>query len=406
MDRRRNPYTPNAGATPPSLVGRGEQLEDFDLLLDRLAAGHTEQSMLISGLRGVGKTVLLGQFREHALAKKWVTVETEFARDVAFGPRIVQLSRQALFDVAPRSRWRAAAHRAAGVLSAFSLKVEPDGSLTAGLDVEPAQGNGDSGDLDSDLTALLLALGEAAREHKTGVVFLLDEMQDLAKHELAAVIAAVHKTVQRTVPITVVGAGLPQLPRLAAEAKSYAERLFRFPEIGRLDADAAGQALADPAGPLGVHFAPEALQAIVEYTQGYPFFLQVYGKAVWNFTESSPVSTADVMAVRQLVDRELDAGFFRVRTDRASVTELAYLRALAELGPEAQRAGEVAKLMRRSVEQLGTTRSRLIAKGLLYSPAYGLAGFTVPLFDEYLRRSFPLDVAAPRTRRSRARRTT
>lgn len=211
MDRRQNPYTPNAGAAPPALAGRAEQLEDFDIMLDRLLRGYTEQSMLVSGLRGVGKTVLLGQFRRQAQEKGWTTVETEFSKNVPFGPRMVHLAREALLDLVPRARCNERAHRAASVLKSFSLRVEPDGSLTSGLDVEPAFGVADSGDLDRDLTDLLLALGEAAREAETGVVFLLDGLQDLQPAELAAIIAALHKTVQRTLPITVVGAGLPQL---------------------------------------------------------------------------------------------------------------------------------------------------------------------------------------------------
>lgn len=398
MDRRKNPYTPNAGAPPPALAGREEQLETFDILLDRLLDGYTEQSMLISGLRGVGKTVLLGEFRRVAEEKHWTTVETEFAKDISFGPRMVRLAREALLDLAPPARWKERGRRAAAVLSSFSLKVEPDGSLTTGLDVEPATGVADSGDLDRDLTDLFVALGEAAREQGSGVVFLLDEMQDLQQQELAAIVAAVHKTVQRVLPLTVVGAGLPQLPRLAVEAKSYAERLFRFPEIGRLDPSAAETALVQPATALRVDYTADAVEFIVDYTEGYPYFVQLYGQLIWNTAQVSPITLQDARDVRHLVERALDESFFRVRTDRTTETELAYLRAMAELGAKPQRAGDVAKRMNRTVEQMGTTRARLISKGLLYTPGHGFAGFTVPQFDRYLKRSFPLHVPTPRTR--------
>lgn len=355
--------------------------------------------MLISGLRGVGKTVLLNEFLRVAEDRAWITVETEFSKQLEFGPRMVRLAREALLGLAPRVRWRERTQRAARVLRAFSLRVDPDGSLTAGLDVEPELGVGDSGDLDRDLTDLLLALGEAAREQESGVVFLLDEVQDLRIPELAALIAAVHKTVQRALPITVVGVGLPQLPRLAVEAKSYAERLFRFPEIGKLDAAAARTALAEPALAQGVRYTDEALAYILDYTEGYPFFLQMFGKRVWNAAEGSPITDVDARAVTPDVESELDGEFFRVRTERATETELAYLRAMAELGSEAQRAGDVAELIHRSAEQAGTTRSRLIAKGLLYTPGYGLAAFTVPQFDRYMKRNFPLVAKQPRPRR-------
>ncbi len=240
MDPRDNPYTPNAGARPPLLVGRDAQLAAFDVLLTRLDRGRTAQSMIVTGLRGVGKTVLLNAFEQVATDHGWVTVEAEIARSTPFGPRMAHLARRALFGIAPRARWGDRARRAAAVLTSFSLSVAPDGAVTAGLEVDPAEGAGDSGQLEDDLTDLVVALGEAARDHGTGVVFLFDEVQFLTAGEFEALIAALHKTVQRQLPVTLVGAGLPQVPRLAGEARSYAERLFTFLEIGRLpDADAA-----------------------------------------------------------------------------------------------------------------------------------------------------------------------
>ena len=394
-----NPYTPNAGARPPALVGRDAQLEAFEVLLDRLRRGHTEQSLLITGLRGVGKTVLLGAFEERAREREWTTVDAEITKNVEFGIRMAQLARRALLQVAPRARWRDRGRRAAEVLRSFQLTVSPQGELTFGLDVDAAEGLADSGSLGEDLTDVLVALGEAAQEQDRGVVFLFDEVQFLSLVELEALIAALHKTVQRQLPITLVGAGLPQLPRLAGEAKSYAERLFQFPMIGRLSSEEAARALVEPAAPLGVEFAPEAVEAIVEYTEGYPYFLQEYGKLVWEHADSSPVSLEHVRDSQEAVEAKLDSSFFRVRTDRVTDLELQYMRAMAELGPEPQAAKDVAQLMGRRSEQLGPTRSRLIEKGLLYTPAHGLAAFTVPRFDRYMRRAHVLDTSVSRRRR-------
>jgi hypothetical protein len=393
-----NPYTPNAGARPPALVGRDAQLTAFEILLDRLRKGRTEQSMLITGLRGVGKTVLLGALEERAEGRGWTTVEAEITKNVAFGPRMAQLARRALLQVAPRARWKDRGARAAAILKSFQMTVSPEGSVTFGLDVDAAEGLADSGSLSEDLTDVLVSLGEAAQEQDGGVVFLLDEVQFLTTVELEALIAALHKTVQRQLPITLVGAGLPQLPRLAGEAKSYAERLFEFPIIGELSEEEAREALIRPAAPAGVVFDNDAVDAILEYTQGYPYFLQEYGKLVWDHADVSPITRADVEETRDAVEAKLDSSFFRVRTDRVTELELQYMRAMAELGSEPQAAKDVAQLMRRTSEQLGPTRSRLIEKGLLYTPTHGYAAFTVPQFDRYMLRAHALNVPEVRKR--------
>lgn len=385
-----NPYTPNAGARPPVLVGRNDQLETFDVLLDRLKRGHTEQSMLITGLRGVGKTVLLTTFEERARSRGWTTVEAEITKNLDFGGRMAQLARRALFQIAPRARWRDRARRAAAVLRSFQVTMSPDGSVTGGIDVDAMEGVADAGELSEDLTDLFVALGEAAADHDTGVVFLFDEVQFLRLDGLEALIAALHKTVQRQLPITLVGAGLPQLPRLAGEAKSYAERLFKFPRIGELTPDQAAQALVEPAGKLNVAYENAAVSAIVEYTQGYPYFLQEYGNVVWNLTERPPISSHDVENAQEAVEAKLDSSFFRVRAERTTELELRYMRAMAELGPNPQQAKDVAELLGRTSQQLGPTRSRLIDKGLLYTPGHGLAAFTVPQFDRFMRRTYEL----------------
>jgi len=371
-------------------VGRDDQLESFEILLDRLRRGHTEQSMLITGLRGVGKTVLLTSFEERARDRGWTTVEAEITKATEFGTRMAQLARRALFQLAPKVRWKERAARAAAVLKSFQVTVTSDGSLSAGLDVEAAEGFADSGELDEDLTDLLVALGEAARDHESGVVFLIDEVQFLATRELEALIAALHKTVQRQLPITLVGAGLPQLPRLAGEAKSYAERLFKFPEIGQLSKIDAARALVDPAAQLDVTYEEAAVDAIVDYTEGYPYFLQEYGNVLWTLADASPIMARNVDEARGAVEAKLDGSFFRVRAERMTELELRYMRAMAELGPEPHQAKDVAALLDRTSAQLGPTRSRLIDKGLLYTPGHGLAAFTVPQFDRFMRRTYSL----------------
>lgn len=402
MDPRRNPYTPNAGARPPVLVGRDDQLQTFELLLGRLLDGLTEQSMIIMGLRGVGKTVLLGEFRERAQATAWVVVEIEISKhdDAEFRKDLAREARRALFQLAPFEKWKGKAKRAAAVLKSFTITANPDGSLTAGLDVERAVGVADSGMLDADVTDLFVALGEAARDHATGVVFLIDEIQFLTRAQLEAVIAALHKTVQRSLPITMVAAGLPQLAELAGEAKSYAERLFKFPLIGRLTVTDAYEALVEPATNNGANYEDDAAQFVIEYTQGYPYFLQEYGKAVWDIAEGPTVTLQDVLRSQAAVEDKLDGSFFKVRIERTTDLERAYLRAMAELGPDPQTANSVAVMMKRQSNQLGPTRARLIEKGLLYSTdRYGFAAFTVPQFDRYLKRCIPLDIPEPRTRK-------
>lgn len=387
-----NPYTPNAGARPPALVGRDAELESFGVLLERLRRGRAEQSMLITGLRGVGKTVLLGALEDQARLHNWTTIDAEITKNVEFGSRMSHLARRALLQVAPKAKWKERGRRAAGILRSFQATVSMQGELTFGLEVDPLEGFADSGSLGDDLTDVFVAIGEAAQEQRSGVVFLLDEIQFLSAPELEALIAALHKTVQRQLPLTLVGAGLPQIPRLAGEAKSYAERLFQFPRIGGLSAGEARAAVVDPAKELGVAYDEGAIAAIIDYTEGYPYFLQEYGKIAWDIADGPTITVADIEAARAPVEAKLDSSFFRVRTDRVTALELQYMRAMAELGDDAQPAKDVARLLNRTSEQLGPTRSRLIEKGLLYTPAHGLAAFTVPQFHRYMRRTYDLVV--------------
>jgi hypothetical protein len=397
VDPRTNPYTPNAGAPPPALVGRDAELEGFEILLERLRRGYAEQSMLITGLRGVGKTVLLGAFESRARSSAWVTVSAEITKNEDFGPRMGSMVRRVLFQVAPKSSWTDKLRQAAGALKSFSVTLTAEGAITAGIDIEPLEGTADSGNLSDDLTDLLVALGEAAQERETGIAFLVDEVQFLRAAEFEALIAGLHRTVQRQLPITLIGAGLPQLPRLAGEAKSYAERLFKFPRIGQLSPPQAEAALAEPAAEQGVSYEPGALDVIVDYTEGYPYFLQEYGKIVWDLApENEPISEAVAQEAQRAVEAKLDESFFRVRAERVTELELQYLRAMAELGPGEQSAGDVAAVLGRRSDQLGPTRARLIEKGLIYTTGHGRGDFTVPQFDRYMRRNHDLAPPAPR----------
>jgi hypothetical protein len=395
MQAEDNPYTPNAGAEPRYLAGREHELESFRVLLRRMKKGLADQSMIVVGLRGVGKTVLLSTFRGIAEEEgNLVAVEAEITKHEDFGQRMGALVRRALFSVAPSAKWKDRGRRAAAVLRSFQVTVSPQGELTASLGgVEPAEGAADSGNLPDDLTDVFVALGEAAQEHGKGVVFILDEVQFLSLREFEALIAALHKTVQRRLPITLVAAGLPQLPELAGEAKSYAERLFRFPTVDSLDEPEARKALVEPARDLGVAYDPDAIEEILAFTEGYPYFIQEYGSVVWNFADTSPISRRVVEEAREAVEAKLDESFFRVRADRTTGAELRYLRAMAELGPKPQLAGDVAAVLGRKSTSLGPTRARLIEKGLLWTPAHGYAAFTVPQFDRYMKRTYDLGVS-------------
>lgn len=395
MDRGVNPYTPNAGAPPRYLAGRRAQVDDFRVLLQRLHRGYTGQSLIVTGLRGVGKTVLLGEYQRIAAEEGWTAVDAEVSKNTPFGPQMANLARRALLTVSPRQRWGDRGRRAAAILKSFSLTVKPDGTLTAGLDVDPEWGRADTGNLNDDLADVFEAVGEAAQERGRGVVFLFDEIQFLSKVELEALIGAVHRTVQRQLPVTFAGAGLPQLPGLAGDAKSYAERLFKFPMIGELPDEAAAEALVEPALSEGASFDDRAVETIVAYTEGYPYFIQEFGRVVWNLAEGPTISLEDVESAVVLVEAELGESFFRARVQRSTPEELRYMRAMAELGPDAQKAADVAEILGRNSEQVAPLRARLINKGLLYTPRYGYAKFTVPQFDRFMRRYMTIEAVPP-----------
>ncbi len=393
MDSLRNPYTPNAGAAPEVVVGRDELVSTFEILLARLARGRTEQSMIITGLRGVGKTVALNLFNERAAASRWVVVEFEAVKldDEHFRGTLFSRLRTALLQISPRQRWTDKARRAASALSSFSISAL---GVSVQWEADAQEGLADHGNLAMDLTDVLVTLGEAAKEADRGVVILIDEVQFLQRGQLEALIQAIHKTVQRKLPVTFVGAGLPQIPEVAGDAKSYAERLFKFPVIDSLDDDQARLALSGPAGGEGVTFDDDALDLAIEITEGYPYFLQELGYQAWEVAADDVITRADVEDAREAYEAKLDSSFFRVRLDRATPLQTAYMRAMAELGPDPQTARDVARLLARESSQLAPTRAELINMGLLYTPEHGYAAFTVPSFDAFLRRAIP-DLEVP-----------
>ena len=404
MDPVLNPYTPNAGAQPPAVVGRDNLIESFGVLLARLSTGKTSQSMIITGLRGVGKTVLLGNFYRTAIASNWVVIEAEVTKhdDDVFRRNVAAWMRTALLELSPRARWSDRMHKAGAVLRSFSVSVDPAGGLSAGIDVDAWAGLADRGDLQHDLTDLLVAVGEAAQDRGRGVVLLFDEVQFMNSAQLEAIISALHKTVQRALPITMVGAGLPQIAELAGDAKSYAERLLEFPVIGNLSAQDARRALEEPAAKEGAAFESAALDRAVEVTGGYPYFLQELGYAVWALADGPTISAEDIEASLPLYESKLDSSFFRVRLDRATEMQRVYLRAMAELGSDPQKAADVAQVINRTSPQVAPTRAELISMGLLYTPEHGYAAFTVPHFDRFMHRAMP-ELVVPEVRRRRGR---
>lgn len=404
MDNIDNPYTPNAGASPEVLIGRDDQTAAFETLLKRLSRGRSEQSMIVTGLRGVGKTVLLNRFVQIATGAQWEVVEFEASKhdDGHFRQTMFSQLKSALLRLSPRARWTARGRRAAEALTAFAVTVDQQGTWSMSWDVPPAEGYADHGDLGMDLTDVLIAIGEAAQEDGRGLVLLIDEVQFLAASQLEALIQAIHKTVQRNLPVTFVGAGLPQIAELAGDAKSYAERLFKFPQIGSLQGDDARAALTEPAASEGAVFDEDAIDLAITITRGYPYFIQELGYQVWTVAIANRISRTDIEIAIEAYEAKLDSSFFRVRLDRATPLQTAYMRAMAQLGPDAQKASDVARLLGRDSTQLGPTRAELIEMGLLYTPEHGYAAFTVPDFDKFMIRAVPtLDVPAVQRRRRR-----
>jgi hypothetical protein len=390
MDPINNPFSPGAGSPPPELVGRDPILDQARTLLGRVKQKRPEKSMMLTGLRGVGKTVLLNEIDRLASATAYRTISIEAYEDKPLGPLIAPYLRSLLFELDRVAGAGNKVKRGLAVLRSFigTLKFTVS-DVTIGLDIEPEKGAADSGDLEIDLPNLFAAIGEAAEDRKSAVAIFIDEVQYFSQKELGALIMAMHKVQQRQLPLVLLGAGLPILPGLAGEAKSYAERLFSFPNIGALSADDVAKALHDPAKAAGVVFEPAALYEVFRLTKGYPYFVQEWGYQAWNLAASSPITKQIVKDATATVIPRLDQNFFRVRYDRLTPSEKNFLRAMAELGPGAQRTGDIADSLKVKITSLGPVRAKLIKKGMIYSPAHGDMAFTVPLFDEFMVRAIP-----------------
>lgn len=389
MDPRRNPFAPGAGTPPPELAGRDELLERNAIALDRIRAGRAARPSVLYGLRGVGKTVLLTAMRNAAEAEGMTIVSIEAPENRSLPGILVPALRAALLRLDRIQQASDGIKRALRALAGFAkLKIKYD-DLEVGLDFEPEPGLADSGDLEADLTDLIVAVGEAARERDSVVILVIDELQYVPEGQLAALISALHRANQKQLPITMIAAGLPQLLGQMGRAKSYAERLFEFVPIGPLEADAARGAVRIPIEREGESVDDDALETILQETQGYPYFIQEWGKHSWDIAAGSPITRTDVDTATRSALAELDASFFRVRFDRLTPAEKRYLRAMATLGPGPHRSGDVAETLGVKVSSVAPTRNSLIGKGMLFSPAHGDTAFTVPLFDAFMRRVMP-----------------
>jgi len=392
MDPITNPFAPGAGTPPPELAGRDELRETVRIAIARVRRGLPTKSLLMVGLRGVGKTVLLDRVRNDAEGAGIQTLRVEAPEGRSLPAILAPQLRQALLRLSRNEQAKDLAQRALRALAGFAkaLKVKYD-DIEVGFDFDPEPGLADNGDLEHDLQALLESAGVAAQKAGTAMAIFVDELQYVKEEELAALITALHRTAQGRLPIVLVGAGLPQLRGRMGRAKSYAERLFDFPEIGPLSPEAARLAIAKPANDQGVEVTHDALDCIVTETRGYPYFVQEWGKHAWDVAKESPITREDVENASKAAIAALDESFFRVRFDRLTPAEKKYLRAMAELGPGPHRSGDIAGTLRREVTSLGPTRNQLIAKGMIWSPHHGDTAFTVPLFDEFMRRIMPGD---------------
>ncbi len=392
MDPVSNPFAPGAGAPPPELAGRDDLLETVRIALARVRRGLPTKSVLMVGLRGVGKTVLLDQMRDDAEAAGIQTLRVEAPENRSLPAILAPQLRQGLLRLSHSAKARDLAVRALRGLAGFAKGLKLKFSdIEVGFDFEPEPGLADNGDLEHDLQALLEVAGEAAQAGDTALAMFVDELQYVPETQLEALITALHRTAQRRLPVVLVGAGLPQLRGRMGRAKSYAERLFDFPEVGPLTEAASRSAIAKPALEQGVVVTPEALDRIAKETRGYPYFVQEWGKHAWDVADASPITADDVARASRSAVAALDESFFRVRFDRLTPSEKRYLRAMSELGAGPHRSGDIADILERRVTALGPIRSSLIAKGMIYSPAHGDTAFTVPLFDEFMRRIMPGD---------------
>lgn len=392
MDPVINPYAPGAGTPPPELAGRDALRENIRIAVKRMRIGNAAKSLILVGLRGVGKTVLLDQMRKDVEALGALTLRIEAPEDRSLPALLAPQLRTTLLGLskvdAARDLARKSLRALAGFAKALKLKY---GDIEVGVDLEAEAGLADNGDLETDLSVLLQQVGLAAKSANTILVMFIDELQYVQEDELSALISAMHRCAQEKLPLTLVAAGLPQLVGRAGKAKSYAERLFDYPEIGPLSNSEASIALTRPAADLDVRFQDSAVDEIFRCTFGYPYFLQEWGKHVWDLAPSSPITKADVERASDVALAALDENFFRVRFDRCTPAERRYLRAMAELGPGPHRSGDIAQTLSQKVITLAPLRNRLIRKGMIWAPSHGDTAFTVPLFHDYLARVMPGD---------------
>jgi hypothetical protein len=385
MDPIRNPFAPGAGSRPPELAGRSALLQDAELALRRVRLGRSDKSQMLLGLRGVGKTVLLNRIAELADAIGYEQAQLEAPEGRPLATYLVPALKSILLRLDRVEQAKAWAGEAMAALRGFAgaFKVSV-GEVKVGLNEAVAA---DSGNLEVDLPELLVSTARAAKAAGTSMVILIDEVQYLSEDELRGLIVALHRISQKGLPMILFGAGLPQLAALAGEAKSYAERLFDFPGVGALDEEAAAQAIADPIRDEGAAITREALAEIVRVTEGYPYFLQEWGKHTWQQAMGPEINLNDVLAATQSARAALDSNFFRVRFDRLTPREQAYLNAMAQLGEGPHRSGAIAEAMGLKVERTGPLRSGLIRKGMVWSPAHGITAFTVPMFAAFMQRA-------------------
>ena len=387
MDPVRNPYAPGAGQRPPELAGRDAELAAFDVLLERVAHGRPERSVVLTGLRGVGKTVLLNALRSSAVRRGWGTGKLEARPDQSIRRALAGALHLAVRELAGRNPEES--RHVLGVVKSFAQRdaAAKGRHWQPGIDVPAVPGRGDSGDIEIDLVELFADVAGLAADSGHGVALFLDEMQDLGPADVSALCAACHEMSQLGLPLVVVGAGLPHLPTVLSAAKSYSERLFRYARIDRLDRAAHDLALRAPAREEGADFTDDALDAMYEATGGYPYFVQAYGKVAWDVAPRSPITPPDVGVAAPEAEAELAVGFFGSRYERATPAEREYLRAMADVAAAAADAvstADVAKSLGRPAQSLSPARDGLLKKGLVYSGQRGRIAFTVPHFGRYL----------------------
>jgi hypothetical protein len=401
MDRHQNPFTPGAGARPLLLAGRDRELEDLRLAFERLGSGQFARSFILDGLRGVGKTVVLNEADVMAREQGWISSGVvECNEDDELPLLMARLCHRALRRLGVGKRVSGQVRRAFGVLRAFTFAMDAEGRWRFNIDVDAVDGVADSGDLDADIVELLAEVGAAASQHGSGAAFFLDELQFLGNRDLALMAAAMHGISQRNAPVLLVGAGLPQLPLMLKRAKPYTERLFEFRRIGGLPRATAAAALTVPVERLEAHFERDALELILDRTDGYPHFLQQWGETVWREADGPMITVRDARVAEELVDDELDRRFFRDRYEKATEAETIYMAAMADLGDGRHSSTEMAAHLEMSQKELSVRRAGLMDKGLIYNPTGMQLDFTVPQFAGYLRRIHPFD---PRQRPQRGR---